>query len=176
MCQFITLIVPTDDANAVRAVMERHGRAARPLDNPSIRKVLLPGERQYLTTSGHCDCGTVLIPSPDTFEDDLARKTARLARTGWSPAKIARAVEGQRKAHARPPRVSPPDSLDLWEAVLGDLGQALKLPHAGLLVRMYSGSPNTDAFIASRRQVPRNIQPRAALGSLQEDEITVFPL
>ena len=96
MCHFITLIAPTDDVAAVRAMMERHGRAAEPIDNPSIRKVLRQGERQYLTTPGHCDCGTVLAPrkgSAEAFEEKLAKEAARLKRKGWSQAKIARAVD-----------------------------------------------------------------------------------
>jgi len=60
MCHFISLIVPTGDAAAVRTIMERHGRAAFPIDNPSVRKVLRDGEHQFITTRGHCDCGTVL--------------------------------------------------------------------------------------------------------------------
>jgi hypothetical protein len=62
MCHFITLVAPTADAAAVLAVMKRHGRAADPIDNPSIRKVLRSDEQQYVTTSGHCDCGTALAP------------------------------------------------------------------------------------------------------------------
>ena len=62
MCHFVTLIAPTGNADAVRDVMNRHGRAAKPLDNPSIRKVLREEEHQYLTTRGHCDCGTILAP------------------------------------------------------------------------------------------------------------------
>jgi len=48
--------------------MDRHGRAAMPLDNPSIREVLRDGERQYLTTRGHCDCGTILATRHETIE------------------------------------------------------------------------------------------------------------
>jgi hypothetical protein len=52
MCLFITLVAPTDAVEAVRAAMARHGRGADPIDNPSVRKVLREGERQYLTTRG----------------------------------------------------------------------------------------------------------------------------
>src|SRR5688500_12714415 len=73
LCDSITLIAPTDDQPALAAVMKRHGRAAHPIDNPSIRKVLRADERQYLTTVGHCDCGTVLGPrhheTPEELED-----------------------------------------------------------------------------------------------------------
>ena len=45
MCHFITLIAPSEDDAGVRAVMERHGRVASPIDNASIHAVLKDGER-----------------------------------------------------------------------------------------------------------------------------------
>jgi hypothetical protein len=39
-CHSITLIALTDDAGSVGAIMERHGRAADPVDNSTIRRVL----------------------------------------------------------------------------------------------------------------------------------------
>jgi hypothetical protein len=178
MCHFVTLIVPTGDADAVRAVMDRHGRAADPIDNPSIRKVLQGGESQYLTTRGHCDCGTVLAPrhdTPEAFEEKLARDAARMTRKGWSEAKIARSIEDRRKADARPSGGGS-DSLELWNAALHDLGEALKLPYAGLFIRFYSGEIATEAFTASRRQLSKSDQWQEALGSMEHDEVTIFPL
>lgn len=176
MCHFVTLIAPTGDAAAVAAIMDRHGRAATPIDNPSIREVLHDGERQYLTTRGHCDCGTVLAPREATaeeFEDKLAGEAARLRRKGWSQAKISRAIDDRRKADAKPGSGGP-DSLELWDAVLHDLRQDLKLPYAGLFVRLYAGQIATEAFIATRREVATGVPWRDALASLAHDEVTIF--
>jgi hypothetical protein len=176
MCHFITLIAPTDDAIAVRAVMEQHGRAAQPIDNPSVRKVLRDGERQYLTTRGHCDCGTALAPHHDTqeaFEEKLVKEEARMRRKGWSDAKIARAIEDRRKADAKPSGGGS-DSLELWNAALHDLKEQLKLPYAGLFVRFYSGAIATEAFNASRREVPKGVPWQDALASLEHDEVTIL--
>jgi hypothetical protein len=178
MCHFVTLIVPTDNADAVRAIMERHGRAASPIDNPSIRNVLRDGEHQYLTTSGHCDCGTVLAPrheSPEAFEDKLAKEAVKMKRKGWSTTKIARAIEDRRKADSRPDGGGS-DSLELWSAALHQLGRELKLPYAGLFVRFYSGPIATETFSASRRQVPEDEQYHDALSSMAHDEVTIIPL
>ena len=178
MCHFITLIAPTEDAAAVRAVLERHGRAASPIDNPSVHKVLRDGERQYLTTRGHCDCGTVLAPrhdTPDAFEEKLAKEAARMRRKGWSEAKITRAIEDQRKADARPGGGGA-DSIELWNAVLHDLGEELKLPYVGLLVRFYSGAIATDDFISSRRDVPKGTPRNETLAAMEHDEVTIFRL
>jgi hypothetical protein len=177
MCHFITLIAPTDDEAAVKAVMDRHGRAAEPIDNPSIRALLGPAERQYLTTRGHCDCGSVLAPRhlepPEAFEERLAREASRMARKGWSQAKIARAIEDRRKAASRPDGGGD-DSIELWVAVIGDLMKSLRLPYAGLLVRLYSGAIATEAFKATRRDIPSNGVLAEALASIAHDEVTIF--
>lgn len=176
MCHFVTLIAPTDDAAAVRAVMERHGRAADPIDNPSLRRVLRDGEHQYLTTRGHCDCGTVLAPrhdTPEAFEEKLAKEEARMRRKGWSDAKIARAIEDRRKADAKPSGGGS-DSLEQWNAALHDLRENLKLAYAGLFVRFYSGAIATEAFAASRRDVTKDTPWQDALASLEHDEVTIF--
>lgn len=176
MCHFITLIVPTDDTAAVSAVMERHGRAANPIDNPSICKVLRDGEHQYLTTRGHCDCGTVLAPryhSREAFEDRLAKEYARLRRKGWSESKVARAIDDKRKANTKADGRGA-DSLELWNAALHDLRNALSIPYAGLLVRLYSGAIATEAFTATRREIKEGVPWQEALASMEQDEVTIF--
>jgi hypothetical protein len=178
MCHFVTLIVPTGDVDAVRSVMERHGRVAQPIANPSVRQVLREGEWQYLTTASHCDCGTILAPrhdTPEAFEKRLAKEAVRMQRKGWSEAKIARAMEDRRKADAKP-RGAGADSLELWNAVLADLGRDLKLPYAGLFVRFYSGNIGTEIFSASRRQVPEALSRLDAFGTIEHDEVTIFRL
>jgi hypothetical protein len=178
MCHYITLIAPTDNAALVRSVMDRHGRLAEPIDNPSIRKILNNGEHQYLTTRGQCDCGTVLAPRADTsesFEEKLAKEAARMRRKGWSEAKISRALNGRRKADVRP-HGGGSDSLELWNAVLSDLSRELKLPYAGLLVKFYAGAIATETFNASRREVAKNTPWRDALASMKHDEATIFRL
>jgi hypothetical protein len=175
MCHFITLIAPTGDLAAVSAVMARHGRDARPIDNPSVRQVLREGERQYLTTSGHCDCGSVLSfrpDSPETLEKKHAADEGRLRRKGWSDAKIARAMDDRRKAAAKPKGGSRTDSIDVWEAVLTDLRSELGLAHAGLFIRSYSGDIGDDTFQASRRVVRGHL--RDGLESMVDDEVTIF--
>jgi len=178
MCHFITLVAPTDDVAALQAVMKRHGRGATPVDNASIRKVLGDADRQFLTTRNHCDCGTVLAcgpEDPDAAEEGFAKEAERLKRKGWSTAKIARAMEGRRKAEARPDDRAP-DSIDLWAAVLRDLGETLKLPHAGLVVRLYSGAIEAETFDARRREAPAGAPLNETLASMRQDEVTVFRL
>lgn len=156
--------------------MERHGRAAKPIDNPSVRKVLREGEHQFLTTRGHCDCGTVLAPrydSPEAFEDRLAKEYSHMRRKGWSEAKVARALEDKRKANVKPDGGGS-DSIELWNAVLHDLRTELSIPYTGLLVRQYSGGIATEAFAASRRETEKGVPWQETLASLEQDEVTIF--
>lgn len=175
MCDFITLIAPTSDQPAVEAVMDRHARAAHPLDNISVRKVLASGERQYLTTRGHCDCGTILArPNPvEAFEERLAKEASRLARKGWSDVKIARAMEDRRKAEDRP-GASSIDNILFWVSVINDLVRELRLPHVGLMVRSYSGAIESAVFDVTRRETPKNMPLAEALASMQSAEVTIF--
>ena len=175
MCHYITLIVPTDDTTALAAIMKRHGRGARAADNPSLTKVLRPGDRQYMTTLKHCDCGTVLGQKPN--ETVVATKATseadRLRRKGWSQARITRALADKARAESRPPRPGP-DSLDRWTAILADLATGLRLPHAGLFVHFYSGGIETDDLTVTRREIRKGEDHYAALGTMTEDELTVF--
>ncbi|MGA0602658.1 hypothetical protein ACO2Q3_18265 [Caulobacter sp. KR2-114] len=108
MRHVITLIAPTEDADAVAAVMARHGRAAaasrtrrcarcyaRPINNTATR--------------GHCDCGAVLAPRHDTvdsFEEKLAKDAARMRWKGRSEANVARAIDDHCRALALGPAVT----------------------------------------------------------------------
>jgi hypothetical protein len=177
MCHFITLVVPTTDDAAVRALMARHGRAADPIQNPSVARVLEPGERQYLTTPGHCDCGTVLARrherSSKDLADDLAKEAAKLKRKGWSEAKIARALDDRRKA-ADKPEGGGGDSLEQWAAIVGELHRELAAPRVGLMVHLYSGRVADEDFATSRRVLPAGRSLSESMGPLEPDELTIF--
>ena len=96
-----------------------------------------------------------------------------MRRKGWSEAKIARAIEDRRKADAKPSSGGS-DSLELWNAALHDLRDELKLPYVGLFVRLYSGAIASEAFSASRREVPKNVSWQDALATIGHDEVTIF--
>lgn len=177
MCHFITLIAPTGDQAALEAVMAGHGRRARPVANASVARLLLPGERQYLTFRAHCDCGTALgWPREErdaAAADEFAREEARLRRRGWSEAKVARAIEDRKRTLAKPPR-RPLDSHRLWATILTDLFERLELPRLGLLVHSYRGDLNEEEIEAVRREVPREMPLLSAIEEMGEDVVTMF--
>src|SRR5215831_14622706 len=88
MCYFITLVLRGSHRAAIAPVVMRHGRRATPIHNPSVESILKPGEAQFLTTVGHCDCGTAL--GQGGGPGARARQSAKLAKKGWSPAKSSK--------------------------------------------------------------------------------------
>ena len=81
MCYFITLVVQGADEASIAPVVTRHGRRATPISNRSVASILQPGDVQFLTTVGHCDCATVLIgrsAAQDT--EQRAKRVEKLAK------------------------------------------------------------------------------------------------
>jgi predicted alpha/beta-hydrolase family hydrolase len=175
MCHYVTLIAPTDDVAAVRRVMNRHGRAAELIENPSVAKVLRDGERQFLTTPGHCDCGTVLAGRREgaDLEKSLAAEEAKLARRGWSAAKIERALGDRRRAAVRPAGGGG-DSAELWANIIQDLRSELRLPGVGLLVHLYSGVVTDEVFDVSQMDAPVGRALVEIVAPLAADTVTRF--
>ena len=172
MCHFVTLVAPTEDIAAMRAVMLNHSREAQRIDGRSLARVLRPDERQYLTCRAGCDCGTALATCEPANEADEAREAVKLARKGWSPARIDRVLADRRKARARPTRGS--DSLEFWARVMSDLRGKLGLSHVGLFLHDYRGSVIDETFEAVRVDAPAGLPPTEALATMGEDRLMIF--
>src|ERR1051325_8062236 len=98
MCHYITLLVRGSNSDTIDRVLRDHGRQAKSMNNASVSRMLIPGEVQYLTTFRHCDCGTVLSPRVAGHPGNRAEQAAKLAKKGWSQAKIERWLEDRTKA------------------------------------------------------------------------------
>jgi len=173
MCHFITLIAESDDADMLDAAMRTHGRRAQPIDNPSVRRVLKPGEHQYVSTAGHCDCGTVFAkgvePSPVEVAEQRERQRSKLAKKGWSASKIERWFEDSARTEGRPS--AGVDSVELWAEVLRDLLLQRGVRAAGLLAHDYRGYLVDEAFEARRIEVRLGDDLGERLSSLREDQL-----
>lgn len=177
MCHYITLVAPTDDAAALHDVMAAHGRRAIPIANPSVAKVLLADERQYLTYSKGCDCGTVLgfpnIERERLLQEELEHEEARLRRKRWPEAKIRRAMADKMRARERSSDKST-DSYELWEAVVRESLEKMNLPRIGLFVHSYRGSLVDETIDATRKELPPEASLMGELQAMIEDELVVF--
>src|SRR5215204_2934353 len=98
MCHFITATLPGDvDRKQAAEIFARHKLSFEEIENESVRRHLKPGDVYILTTSGHCDCGTVLgsqfrapEPTAEQKEQSQRRDLEKLKKKGWSQSKIDR--------------------------------------------------------------------------------------
>ena len=98
MCHFITAVMsPSKNADAVRTLAKTHQLRWEPIKNPFVQKLLKPGEGQYYTTWGMCDCGSELGSlaggdslTPVQQQTAKERTIRKLHKKGWSQAKIDR--------------------------------------------------------------------------------------
>ena len=128
----------------------RHGRRATPIHNPSVESILKPGEAQFLTTVGHCDCGTVLGQRGRGQAPKLAKK---LVKKGWSPSKIERCLSDRQRADERAHGRQRRDSVDLWSNLVRDLFELPDVQQVGLLLQAYSSNVETEVFNVRRATV-----------------------
>lgn len=173
MCYYIALVVRGSDAATIDTVLRRHGRQAKPIDNASIRGALVPGEAQFLTTVGHCDCGTALAPSAIDRAGKRTEQAAKLAKKGWSQAKIDRWLSDRVKADDRADErrhANTPDSVNLWSRIVSDLLATPGVQQAGLLLHFYSGDVKDEVIEPIRETAPaRDFETR--LADIREDQL-----
>lgn len=173
MCYYIALLVRGGDASAIDNVLRKHGRQAKPLANPSIASALEPGEAQFLTTVGHCDCGTALAPATVDRASKRTQQAATLVKKGWSQAKVERWLSDREKADERAEErrhANTPDSVGLWSQIIRDLMSAQGVQQAGLLLHFYSGAAEEEAIEPVRETVAlRDLE--ASLHTLREDQL-----
>ncbi|TQM12456.1 hypothetical protein FB548_2390 [Pseudoxanthomonas sp. 3HH-4] len=173
MCRFITATLPaTAQIAALDALARAHGKQLRPLANPSVQRHLAPCEAYFLTTLGHCDCDAPLGWARRSRTTDWDEEARKLARKGWSTAKVARALAQKREqaevdAQVEARRVD--TAMAKWvafiDAVLGS-GQVREL---GLLLHHYSGPLDEDIRIRERRPVRVGAALPEVLRDLDED-------
>jgi hypothetical protein len=173
MCFHITLIVRGGDPSDIDQVLRRHRRKAKPIANASIAHALAPGEAQFLTTVGHCDCGTALAPVTVDRAGKRNAQAAKLGKKGWSQAKVERWLTDRVKADEKSEErrhTNTPDSVELWSRIVGDVLSAPGVQQAGLLLHFYSGDLEEEAIEPVRETVPlRDFE--ASLRGIHEDKL-----
>lgn len=175
MCHYIVLIVRGGDASIIDQVLRRHGRQARPFTNATLESCFLSGEAAFLTTTGHCDCGTVLAPNRVDRNGKRSEQAAKLVKRGWPKRKIERWLNDRKKADERAEErrhANTPDSLGLWSRVISDLLSTPGVQQAGLLVHDYSGPLETETIAPVRKTVPAS-DFEASLHVLEDDQLLI---
>lgn len=144
MCDFIMVTLPQKaNVDAVRALaIETYGRQFKPLSQNWKLPVAVQ-DHWYLTTRGHCDCGTALgrlrrgSENEETPEEIERQQRQTLENKGWSKARIARwFAEREKAADAKAHRQdeSPGMSAARWKNFLSDALSQKMTPQIGLMV------------------------------------------
>jgi hypothetical protein len=176
MCTFITLVALGGSRKKLDAFANAHGRHIEEMSNPSVAKLLISGEQQFLLIkSSSCDCGTVLGSADPTSDEVAAQRQKehdRLARKGWSETKIARAFADREHASDRTPANR--EDIPYWADIVRGLLAREMLRSAGLLIHNYHGEVGSESIRATRRNIQLDDQIERRLTTLREDELLVF--
>lgn len=178
MCIYISAIVPkTADAVRMSEIAASFDKDFRPFENASIQGQLGAGESLFLTTRGHCDCGSAIGSSNMRHRKvaDVDEHRSKLARKGWSNSKIDRSLsqrmeQAQKREQDRNSELG--KDLENW---LGFLRTALSdkdTPYISLLTHHYRGSLETEQFtVTERRVIEASRLDRTSLAEIAEDVI-----
>jgi hypothetical protein len=178
MCHYITAALPAStDIAALTAIADRHGRGLRALSNPSIQQQLKAGENYFLTTTGHCDCGTPLGAHAATAADDTHAQIRKLRLKGWSETKIARWNEQRGEHQAQKTaadRIAAEAGIAEWQAFLAAALARNDTPYICLLLHMYDGALDRDMELSARQTVKLREADTVFLGAMSEDVLYEF--
>lgn len=188
MCHFITATLPGEiDPKKAVEIFARHKLGFKEIENESVRHHLEPGDIYILTTSGHCDCGTVLgsqYRDPELTDEQKEsfrkRDIEKLKKKGWSQAKIDRWLKeaeltadkekrGEELEHEYGVRFASD-----WVAFIGDILSSKVASRVGLLVHSYSGGLGARIPIAGKKQVNLKELNENVLLRMSEDVIYEF--
>jgi hypothetical protein len=180
MCHYITAVLPRSaDHSGLDALAREHGRQFKPLSNPGVQAQLQSDEQYFITTTGHCDCGTPLgaLLQGAGRSPDWAAQEQRLLRKGWSKAKVARALAQKQedlRASSETSATSNLMAVSSWVSFIGAVLGSGKTSHLGLLLHMYSGSIESHIALAGREVVRSTELTGELLGRMKEDVLYVF--
>ena len=178
MCHYITAVLPgSADHTSLAAVADQYGRNLTPLKNSSIEEQLKIGERYFLTTRGHCDCGTALgalgrkEKQLNPRNNSIEAEEEKLRRRGWSESKISRWKEQRDQRLANLPKSADPTD---WEHLITEMLNSGKTPFVGILLHFYSGSIEGPIELQGREVIKVKSMSPEVLGRLKEDVLYEF--
>ena len=165
MCYYITATLPDSAAfDDIREIGRRHAVGLKPSLNDAVQEQLLKDERQFLTTTGHCDCGTVLGSRRQERrrakhrDSGIQRKAAKLRKDGWSESKVQRWLDQHSVIESRDDRVVAvhadrrrPEAAG-WQEFVTETLLLGKARRVGLLLHWYRGFTDAERITLARRE------------------------
>ena len=183
MCYFITATLPSKaSVETVRLLAKTYGLNWRPIENLTVSEQLEDGELQYLTTRGHCDCGTELGSANRTSEKaakdiSYSNEIMEFRKKGWSESKIQRWLAEKEKVNKREARIEAEQvkletEIDRWIAFIEKIIENKTAVSIGVLLHNYSGDIETERIqIKSRESQSISNLKREYLLKIEEDII-----
>ena len=179
MCHYVTAVLPAAaDVSRLRDIAESHRHALRPLQSPAMQRQLKAGEQYFLTTAGHCDCGTPLgALKARPRRNDRVVEERKLRLKGWSESKIARALD-QHDAHEAKERESARPAVEVglaeWQSLVSAWLGSGATPYVGLLLHFYDDPIDAGFLLQGREVNGRDGVDASTLGHIMEDVLYEF--
>lgn len=179
MCHFVTAVLPASAPHAeLDAVAHKHGRQLCPLASPSIERQIRSDQRYFLTTIGHCDCGTVLGSDNACAAraPDWAVEEQRLLKKGWSKAKISRALAQKQKCFItsdQAAQLASAAELRSWADLISEVLDS-GAREFGLLLHSYRGPLDEDIQLKGVEHVVAGVTTGETLRQMREDVLYLF--
>ena len=145
MCLFITVLLPKKaQTSKIGELAKKHHFGWYNLSN-QITKQLEGDYLYFCTTSGMCDCGTLLGSRCKINLDQKPEiEIARLKRKGWNDTKIARWVE--QKLAIKNGSSPNHDEIQKWTGFITEILERRLTNTIGVLIHQYSKSVNEENF------------------------------
>lgn len=164
----VTAPIPVLDA-----IARAHGRQFQRLPSPSVEGQLEAGESYFLTTLGHCDCDAPLGQSRSRGSDE-GEEARKLARKGWSAAKVARALAQKRESAEASFQARDGEALVRWTDFVRAVLASGHVRELGLVLHQYHGPLDEDVTLRERRRVKVTAALPEVLRDLDEDVLHLF--
>ena len=187
MCHFITVTLPKDaDLKRSKEIFKLHHLGFKEIENASVREYLETDDIYILTTTGMCDCGTVLASQKnDSFDDFdfqkyLEKSIEKLKAKGWSDAKILRwkkeadlNAEKSKREEEQSQEYSVKRAED-WTNFIDEILNSKSTKRIGILIHEYSGGLDNRIKILGKETIKlKNLTPQF-LVEMREDVIYDF--
>lgn len=188
MCHFITATLPKDaDLKKSKEIFKSHHLGFKEIENVSVREHLEKDDIYVLTTTGMCDCGTVLASQDKSYWSDDSnfqkykdKSVEKLKAKGWSNAKIRRwqkevelNAEKDKREEEQAHKYSMTRAED-WLNFIQELLNSKSTKRIGILVHHYSGGLDNRIKILGKEKIElKNLTPQF-LVEMSEDVIYDF--
>ena len=173
VCHFITAILPKyANIQQLELLATKHGMRLSPQVNLSISQQIKPDELPFLTTAGHCDCGTSL-GSDHQQSFDIARESEKLRKKGWSESKILRSL-GQKERGLLKSQEKLQADAQRWQDFIVSAIRFRYTPYIGLLLHLYHGSLDEQFAITGSNITTLASMSHTSLTGMHENVIQEF--